>query len=175
MNKIARLIITLDCNKKCSYCCNTPKMLASATRINNLSALKNYDGICITGGEPMLNPNRTANIIVELSSYNKPLYLYTALFHPELYTIIPFLKGIQYTLHTGCTDIDLQSLLYMEGLIPQFPEKSYRLYIQKDIDQQIHIVPSFWDRLEIKDWIEDCPLPKNETLFILESNNEETK
>lgn len=166
--KTARLIVTLDCNRKCHYCCNTPEMLASATKINDLSVLKDYDEICITGGEPMLNPKRTLNILIELDYYNKPLYLYTALFHPELYALIHFLDGVHYTLHTNTTRTDLENLSHMHSLITQFPGKSYRLYVQKDIDKITHIVPSLWTRLEIKQWIKECPLPENETLFILE-------
>ncbi len=62
----ARLITTLNYNRKCHYCCNTTTMLAQATIITDLAEIDNYSEVCITGGEPMLYPDVTYNIIKDL-------------------------------------------------------------------------------------------------------------
>jgi hypothetical protein len=48
-------------------------------------------------------------------------------------------------------------------------ENTYRLYIDQRIAQVLIIQPDVWIRLEVKPWIPEgkCPLPPNETLFIL--------
>ena len=108
--KVARLIITLDCNRKCHYCCNTPEMLASATHISDLSALKDYDEICITGGEPMLYPEKVISISNTLKRYNNnKIYLYTAFTNgSELPRVIRrgTIDGINFTLHESGSIVD---------------------------------------------------------------------
>ena len=178
MYKIARLIITLDCNRKCSYCCNTPKVLDSATRIDSLSALKDYDEICITGGEPLLYPNKVIKISKALKTYKNRIYLYTAISN-DLRRVMDdgCIDGVHFTLHESGNIIDfynIQSIAETDDCYHN--DISFRAFILKNVPYStIMISPNVWARLEIKDWIKDCLLPKNETLFILESNNEEVK
>ena len=165
--KIARLIITLDCNRKCHYCCNTPEMLASATHINDLSVFKDYDEICITGGEPMLYPEKVIDISNTLKRYNNnKIYLYTA--HAIGLPLVinrGSIDGIHYTLHNSVSASDFA---YVQALAHIEKGVSFRAYILPGHKDIILLDTSDWARLEIKPWIKDCPLSENETLFILE-------
>lgn len=181
----ARLIITLDCNRKCHYCCNTPEMLASATKIKDLSELDDYKEILITGGEPMLNPERTLAIVQHLNHLGKvywdkhkelrKIYLYTALAADDpgwLYSMLfSGLDGIHYTLHYNCTAHDrITGIEVIEDLSKEFPtSKSFRLYMDSEVEHQVTIIPQRWSRIQSFKFIEDCPLPENEKLFILEN------
>lgn len=176
--KVARLIITLDCNRSCHYCCNKYKtIIDSAIQIKDLSKLNNFNQICITGGEPSLDPKRTTNIIDLLQCKNRTIYLYTAMYSLYLFKLYlnNKLDGIHYTLHESSTENDIGLFYTMQGLAEEFPRsKSNRLYIHRSINKRISIIPCAWKRVETKDWISEdtCKLPENETLFILDEDYE---
>lgn len=169
----ARLIITMDCNRGCISCCNkTDPSVKSAEHIKDLAILKDYPYICITGGEPMLNPTRTLDIIKQLKQQNKDviIYLYTAKHIAYLYVIIKYIDGIHYTLHYPCKFNDVTILARFQEMIRLNRCKSYRLYIDNRVNINFLIQPDLWHRIEIKPWMKECSLPNNEMLFILEND-----
>ena len=57
MKKTARVIITSKCDRKCPGCCNSKLDYTSLAKvIGGITALKDYEEVVITGGEPMINP-----------------------------------------------------------------------------------------------------------------------
>ena len=168
--KTARLIITLDCPRSCPYCCNKQgDMLESATRISDLRELDGYDEVCVTGGEPMIDPWRTMKIVAFLQTFDfKKIYLYTAMFGLRMDRLLKMVDGVHYTLHAPLTRKDVNGFYRMQALVSDDPDKSCRLYIDPGIISPITIYPDAWARVEVKPWLDDCPLPPNETLFILE-------
>lgn len=172
-NKIARVLITKKCQRNCTYCCNQyTTIMDNAQTINDLKVLKDYNTICITGGEPMLNPLRTRKIIQKLRNQKLSItiYLYTAKYVPEIETILPLVQGVHFTLHSNSSEQDINDFQKFQQLIKNYYNgKSYRLYISPDIFYTISIQPNLWKRVEIKPWIPEgkCPLPTGETLFIL--------
>lgn len=171
MNKTARLIITMDCSRNCSYCCNKyDSILSKAIHIKKLSEIADYDTVCITGGEPSLDPIRTIEIINSIKQISNPIiYLYTALFDVG----IPFKKvdGIHYTLHENTNGDDIYDFISFQHAASGYRNKSFRLFIHPGINHSIAIIPSVWSRIESNTWIneKDCQLPEGETLFILDS------
>ena len=169
-NQTARLIITLDCNRHCYYCCNTKENLAKAIEITDLSEIDMYKEVCITGGEPMLNPMRTCDIVESLQRTDRIIYLYTALvYYRHLqWMLLNGLSGIHYTLHYTSEKADIEDgVRYVEKLAEEFPDKSFRLYIDPDVKGSVTITPNRWTRVEVKPWLNPCPLIPNEDLFIL--------
>ena len=180
----ARVIITTDCEKNCDYCCNTKEMLASATPIKSILEVKNYKEVCITGGEPMLNPDRTAALIEELWRsprwcHPSKIYLYTAFarYQQDLFQMLMSgLDGLHYTVHQSSDNVSkyryvldtIAGIHNIESLSEKFPNKSFRLYIEGGVKTPVTFNPSCWDKVESFNFIKDCPLPKNEDLFILE-------
>jgi molybdenum cofactor biosynthesis enzyme MoaA len=51
-----RLILTLDCNLKCSYCCNKLESVYSRFVKKSIDEIdfSRYRNVCLTGGEPFL-------------------------------------------------------------------------------------------------------------------------
>lgn len=148
----------------------------NARHIQDFTALKGYDEICLTGGEPMLNPLRTCLIVEHLciEMPNTPIYLYTAQFDSKIERILPLIQGVHFTLHTDASSKDVEDFILFQQLIEQYQaNKSYRLYISPDVNQLIPIKPFLWARIEVKPWIpeSECYLPVHETLFILENFN----
>ena len=173
MKKTARVIITFDCNRKCSYCVNNyAYIINQAVVIKDLRQLKGFDEIVITGGEPLLDIGRTRDILKELEYEivpNAKKYLYTAIFNPSLHIIIDYLDGITYTMHT---DYDEDQLAFdnVEDFIRIHNNKSYRLAISPTLENAFMFYPFLWKEIKIKDWKEEgrCEILKHETLFIYE-------
>lgn len=176
----ARVIITQKCNRSCHYCCNTPEMIDSATKIPDLSSLAEFDTICVTGGEPMLQPARTLQIIKELrkqqpnrtGSIGRKIYLYTAFATIDILTMLDEgLDGVHYTLHYDAGDDEIERMLTIQSLgilCGSRIDKTFRLYIDPCIKLSVAIRPYAWSRVEVKPWLDGSPLPPHEKLFVLD-------
>lgn len=173
----ARIITTLYCKRKCLLCCNNnidfsliPKI--KEKEINNLS-IKN---IVITGGEPILFPNKLFNVINKQIDRKKfKIYLYASDItetYNNLYNLFFTINGLTFTLYNQKDAYNFYKL-YLEVLkfqdIIQENKFSLKLKIFKnDITYLSHLkfLENFWDIEYIK-WTKFCPLPENENLFIL--------
>jgi organic radical activating enzyme len=181
----ARVIITFACPKKCPGCCNTySDIMSQAKPLNNVKQLKGFDLIMITGGEPMLTPDRVvrlANIFRKVAP-NSQIYLYTALNHnsSDMSKVIDSVDGIQYTLHAEANDQDVAEFYAFQELAKKWASnKSFRLFVDDKMKgaNQLKIVPSVWKRVEVGRWksedelknIQPGGLPSQEELFILSS------
>ena len=173
MNKTARLIITLECNRQCFYCINTPTVLASAIHIDNLEVIKEYPIVCITGGEPMLNPYRTIRIIEQLKEQNPAvkIYLYTAMYGNNIPRIIMLVDGINYTLHAGATPWDMKGFSFFQGSILLYGRtKSFCLRIFPGMGYRICTDTGSWKCINKSRWLEgdECKVANGEVLYIYE-------
>lgn len=142
MKKTARVIITSKCDRKCPGCCNSKLDYTSLAKvIGGITALKDYEEVVITGGEPMINPAQLYTVIKMLRKQNKrqKIYLYTACLtmddHP---VILKHLDGITVTVHAEATDEDIRNLKYM----------SSNLY-DEDLDMRLFIDKRVYDRYDL--------------------------
>jgi pyruvate-formate lyase-activating enzyme len=165
----ARIIMTLDCSRHCSYCCNKqPGLLDQGKMLEpEMTELKGYDEAMVTGGEPMLYPWEAANLASILRDDLKipKIYLYSALYRPELWEIIGAFDGMHFTLHENASDSDVYQIELLEHLISKNLDKSFRLYINPAVGHKVTISPHLWKRVEVKGFLNPCPLPKDEELF----------
>lgn len=158
-----RLLLTEDCNKGCEGCCNKDWDLSLLPVVKSF---KGYSEILITGGEPMLYPNKIiecVNKIRQVSDAN--IYLYTAYIYQiaTVLNILDEIDGITLTLHDKCDIEDLKRL--NRCLLPSiFLYKSMRLNIFDNIDVS-DIDLKLWKIKDNMVWIENCPLPKDEILM----------
>ena len=73
-----RLILFLDCNLSCAYCCNEQEQFSSQfikKDFNDIDFSK-YENVCITGGEPFLYPESIWYVINKIPK-EKTIYIYT--------------------------------------------------------------------------------------------------
>lgn len=167
----ARVLMTMKCNRSCLYCCNKEVgILDSAIETSDFNDFAKYDTICLSGGEPMLNPTMVIEWIYKIR-YRNPearILLYTALYHPLMEQIIPLVDGIQYSLHVPLNGNDVDDFASFQADIALYglAEQSFRLYVESSINYDIPIIPALWKRIEIKPFMKSCSLPKNERLFI---------
>jgi hypothetical protein len=143
--------------------------MSTGKQITDLAKLQEFKYVCVTGGEPMLEPDRTAEIIAKLwkQRNDRIIYLYTAFYHKSLEDIMCLINGVHYTLHYPMKSTDLTLFNQFQNLIEKYDNKSFRLYIDSRFTDTVMIRPNLWKRVEVKAWQDYCPLPENEKLFIL--------
>ena len=163
-----RLLITEECNRACAGCCNNDFDLKNLPIVN---MFKGYAKIIITGGEPMLYPNRVKQVIKEIRYQNPTakIIMYTAKSKraSSLVDMLELLDGITLTLHE---QYDFFPFITLYNMINdrQLTYKMLRLNVFSNVD----ILPNIYEfkNWKIKDnieWIKDCPLPINEVLMRL--------
>lgn len=168
-----RLLVTTQCNRNCSKCCNKDWDMAGLPKISVTQAAK-YNEIMITGGEPLLYPEKVNELMLAIISINPSarIFIYTANIR-ELASgstlDSSLFSGVHVTLHEDITKHELQLLKYMQERYPiTFKTKSMRLQIFPDIKRKISITPKLWKRITFNQWIENCPLPIDEDFMQLE-------
>ncbi len=172
--KKLRLIVWPNCRRNCPGCCNKDwdiENLSAVVKVVGYSRfvvdISEYDEIMLTGGEPMLYPDRLLVIINEIRyQTDAPIYVYTAELD-ETYLAMKVLEvvdGMTVTLHD---QEDVEPFKRFMSFMPQSmrEEKSLRLNMFKGV----HDIGGYYGRnWRIKrdiEWIENCPLPEGEVLM----------
>lgn len=156
-NNKARVIITFDCPRNCTYCCNKYSLtMKNANIINDLTMLSNYQELMITGGEVALF-NQTLDIVKTLK-FNNPsnkIYVYTAYYSDILLSLLPYIDGIHYSLHANYNYNDDDMFITFQEQIKDLMNvsdefnKSLRLFIHPDIKYYVEVLPFIWNRVEV--------------------------
>ena len=165
--KKLRLLLFEDCEKNCAGCCNKDWDLSKLPRIEK-HEYGQYDIVSITGGEPMLNPNKVIETAVDIGLNSQAaIYLYTAKANPLsfLLGVLFYIDGICFTLHEQ-TDVPQFLVLNDELNYSRLDEKSMRLNIFKGIDIGKNDISKWKVKRDIE-WIENCPLPQDEVFMRL--------
>ena len=157
----ARIVMTFKCNRDCKGCCN--KIMNFEHTLAKVEEIKNYQKVFITGGEPMLYPDKLIEIIRILrKNGNKRILLYTAWPYPkeDFLRVLKELDGVTLTLHAH-TD----RYMFLDNGYDKmkFPGKEMRL---KAFSVKNFNVEGDWKVIPTK-WISDCPMPPEEDLFVL--------
>lgn len=179
----ARVIVTLKCNRNCENCCNKEDVFYQHKILTNPNDLLTYDKIMITGGEPMLIPEKVIEFINWLidKDYKGKIYLYTALYNNKLRRfygrILSMIDGFQFTVHNEATDKEIDELkqlsesYFLNGERNRSWSKSYRLAIDERLYDRYdfsNIDFKNWTVVRKMKWLTNAPLPKGEELFIYE-------
>lgn len=171
-----RLLITLACSRHCKGCCNTYEEIMKHNKKAPLEAIKNYDEVMITGGEPS-EYGGLKKVLATLRAQNPngKLYLYSARVNKNLIEALPLVDGLHFTLHEGSTLKDIQDFKKLQKiLLRKFANsgKSFRLYIDSRVEQPVTIYPSLFSRVESKKWLSEEELIANSKNFGLPSDEE---
>ena len=154
-------------NRTQRLCCNNSWDFSKLPVVEHF----NYKEIMITGGEPLLFPEKLSNLAESIRTVQKlaygnkgKLFLYTAL-ADMLPNYIRYFDGVVYTPHSAN---DVHSLLKANNFLLDYKDelmesKSLRLNLFPDIKKHIpdNTDLSLW---KVKDmqWIKDCPVPADE-------------
>lgn len=164
--KKLRLLVTSKCHNDCKLCCNKDYDLNKLQEISldEINDLIKYWEINITGGEPLLFPEKLLNLLSELSA--NYVNIYTA--KPSLVTFIAicdFISGFTVSIHN---DNDLTNFIkFNEQLINfnnNFSKKSHYINLRLHVFCDVNIKPINlfgWD-VKFIEWQKDCPIPQDE-------------
>ena len=157
-----RLLVTSHCNRACDGCCNEQFDLNA---LPLFTTFKGFTEILLTGGEPMLYPDRIISIAVRARANSNPgtkIYMYTAK-PKDIIPVLYYLDGICLTLHDQ-SDVDPFIILQQQMQdLPTLRLKSYRLNIFQGVD--IKNIDPIWKVRNNIQWIKDCPIPQDEILM----------
>jgi pyruvate-formate lyase-activating enzyme len=172
--KTARVLITYDCNHNCEYCCNDYDIVQKSIRvIDDISLLKDYEEVLITGGEPLFRAEYLVGLLNRLREQNseQKIYMYTAFHHKKFAQIYPLIDGVTLTLHKDDQDISELLLNFQLDMMIDGERKNNRLSIDPDIDIMLLIIPMYWKSIKIKHWFtweeQSKVIPPHEDLFYL--------
>jgi organic radical activating enzyme len=160
MKKTLRLIITLDCNLKCEYCCNKIPEVNSKFIKKKLEdiAFEQYEDICISGGEPLLQYKLIHNIYILNIPISTPIYLYTnglllnstkASFFNGVNIGIHYKEQLKQILENNPNLLSYKGLrlcvqdIYKDEYLPNIPDKYIKTWSMNDC----------FNNVETEDWI----------------------
>jgi organic radical activating enzyme len=145
--------------------------------ISDISSVFGYSIIMITGGEPMLYPEQTLALVRRIRrESDASVYLYSSLFREAdratWVELTALLDGFQFTLHAEADDFDIVAMEHLSAFVAtmKHPDRSFRLSIDHRLYEHhdfSNLDLSGWDVVRKLTWVEDCPLPQGEELFLL--------
>ena len=170
MSKL-RLLLWDECNRACEGCCNKDWDLEELPKLEAFHTLSLYDEIILTGGEPMLYPQRVVATIMSMRAVGikTPIYMYTANVEAiaSIQYVLGHLDGLTLTLHE---QRDVQFFNQLNTLMRHYPHVYYnhslRLNVFKGVDVRGHD-RGLWTVKDDIEWLKDCPLPEDEVFMRL--------
>ena len=169
MKKTLRLLLFEECDRSCSGCCNKDWDLNTLPVCEDFTG---YDEIILTGGEPMLYPERILKVVDLIRSVTEvPIFVYTAKCdHPITFlNILSVVDGVTLTLHNKEDVLSFLSLMWEMRNTTRWNvlSKSLRLNIFKEVEFNFKADFHPWVIKNGIQWIKDCPLPSNEVFMRL--------
>ena len=169
--KKLRLLLWDECNRACDGCCNKGFDLPN---LPVCGSYKGYDLIMLTGGEPMLYPDRLKTVIGEIrGETDARIVLYTAKTDDAdaLIEIAGLLDGLTVTLHDpsdvkpflAFDDRFARHRIYHAGTNRK--DQTFRLNVFSEARIDPGEITAKWNVKDNIKWIIDCPLPAGEVLM----------
>jgi organic radical activating enzyme len=161
-----RLILWLDCNMTCYYCCNENEKYSSQFIEKKLKDVdfSKYKNVCITGGEPFLYPQTVFNVLTVIPK-DKNIYIYTngiLLYYNIIKKLRKYnIKGINLGIHQH----------FQLTQIPAYLDKAFAKRVRYHIeDKKVDEMKAKYNRLNddnVRAWHKNnCDMP-NEDWVIL--------
>jgi organic radical activating enzyme len=172
----ARVLITKDCPRNCTYCCNKyPLVKDSITTIKEIMLLYPYEQVIITGGEPLLYPVYVIGLIARLRELNpkQTIFLYTAQYSKYFEDICKLVDGLTFTIHdANPNNVEILRQVQYDIMRAATSKKSFRLSFNPNIGNELPIIPSVWTSIKLKHWFtkeeQGVVIPPSELLYYLD-------
>jgi len=173
----ARVLITTKCNRSCPGCANEKFIKSDNMRtMHDISQLRFYKDLIVTGGEPSLNAKAVYNFVARAWNYiNGNIYMYSSTLnvsnadHMEL---LQAMDGITYTVHYEAKLKDIMMMVALGGYIESYkklfkPSFTARLLLDSRLPEKFELIRinhKAWDEVKWLEWKQDgdCPLPEHE-------------
>jgi len=158
-----RLLLWSACDRACAGCCNNDWNLDALPIVIDFDG---FDEVILTGGEPMLNPQRVIETIKRVRAQTDvPIYVYTAKV-TDISAALGVLRacdGMTVTLHEQKDARPWARFAREVSKRRWSTGKSLRLNVFEGLDyhRDLALVADWKTKNDIR-WIADCPLPENE-------------
>jgi organic radical activating enzyme len=166
--KQLRLLLFEECDRSCVGCCNGHWDLKNLPVCGDYSP---YDLIMLTGGEPLLRPHMTLDMIQRIRSQSKArIIVYTAKLKPfgAAMDVLVAADGMTVTLHEPSDLPVWRDFAYLVGDLSQ--NRSLRLNVFEDIElARTDYRPGWAMKTGIR-WVPNCPLPEGEVFMRIEED-----
>jgi MoaA/NifB/PqqE/SkfB family radical SAM enzyme len=177
-----RLILSLECNLHCTYCCNNIPEIKETFKPVHLNDInfRLYENVCISGGEPLLNIDLLKKVLKLIPRERVNIILYTngKLLTRRIFDML-YEYGVEHIsigLHTTSPIGFVESILdeyygtYADGRIRlrfnlNEEYKKYNGYLEKKLSQSHYTDLKYWK-------MNDCTRD-NEEIFILKGKDDE--
>lgn len=167
MNRKLRLLVTANCQNRCPMCCNKQFDVANIPVVDRWD----YDEIMITGGEPLLYPDRLERLcksireVTEQMGLTPKIYIYTSRSWWNYIdrAINYYADGLVVAPHSA-DDVKIfrqtnnNLLKYRYG---KYLECSLRLKVFPEVRDALPENLKCW-QVSHAEWIENCPVPDGE-------------
>jgi organic radical activating enzyme len=161
-----RIIMFLECNMNCSYCCNKNEKFNSQFNKKSLSDIdfSLYKNICITGGEPFLHNEKLFSLLKKIP-HEKNIYIYTngtLINDSDIATLIKQ-KNLK------CLNIGIHTLEQLDSINEDIEKKLPVRFMAQDIncEKLLKKYPERLNRNNLKSWsLDDCDMPNEEWVLL---------
>jgi hypothetical protein len=131
--------------------------MGKAQPLYSIKQLQGYKNLVISGGEPMLYPDRTLKLAKVLKKWvpEAKIFLYTAYYRnaADIERVLPFIDGVNFTVHKEANERDLKEFEEFQQFIKRYPNKNFRLYVDAAIGDKVNIDQDAWDRAKVAPWM----------------------
>lgn len=175
MRNNCRVILTDRCNLTCEYCCmkDNDTYWSFVNQSAFGIAIKRYDEIAVTGGEPLLEPEKLVQFICLLKYFNKDakIYLYTNghLLQSEIAATLKIagLTGINWSPKNKITPLDEHLMCFIHCCLMPI-----RILIQDKLVDDDILQFSLDSKIQVKQWtIGDCDDMEPEDRYRIDWSN----
>ena len=166
-NKIdtIRLILTLDCNLNCAYCCNKQEPVYSQFKLKSFEKIdfSLYQNVCLTGGEPFLYKDALYDILRKIP-VSKDIFIYTnglLITGEDIDMLLSYrnIKGLNIGLHA------IKQLERINRKIKMLPVR----FLARDIyiETLLKTYPEQLSRQNLKGWkLNECNRPNEDWVLL---------
>lgn len=146
-------------------------MLAQAKPLYRWGMLRDPTEIMLTGGEPQLVDLHPYIDAVRMMYPLTTLYLYTTLYLESTPETLYNIDGVQFTIHQKFFPEDVKNFNRFQKAVEEVKtvhtEFSARLVVVQGAPVLNFDISDTWDSVRFIPWIEDCPLPVDEALWMM--------
>lgn len=113
----ARIIVTRKCTRDCALCCNKFESIRRRIVPLDMYQVVQCSEISLSGGEPGLEVGKTISLIEKIRKASiAPIWVYASI-STNLEKMLPWVDGIQYTIHSGANVDDIADFKIVQGML----------------------------------------------------------
>ena len=166
MKDTLRLILFLQCNMKCSYCCNEQEQFSSQfieMWFRDIDFSK-YKNVCLSGGEPFLRKSILYSAMYKIPR-SKQIFIYTN----GLRINNEDIKKLKKYKNLTCLNIGLHTLRQLSSINRNIDRELPVRFMVRDINYRriLNLYPDRLNESNLKAWtLNECNMPNEDWVLL---------